>query len=334
PGRDNILAVLPAGPAAPPGPPLMWEAHQDTVPVDGMVIDPFRAEIRDGRVYGRGACDVKGGMAAMLTAVARLAAERPTRMPAIVVACTVDEENGFTGAEALVRGIGSELAPLLPGPPSACIVLEPTLLEVVVAHRGVVRWRCSTTGRAAHSADPSRGDNAIYKMAHVVVALEKYLRDVLPGLAHHPLCGRPTMSVGTIAGGSGVNIVPDQAMIEIDRRLIPGESPNDAIRHIEDYLLAQGAPPTHHGAPFLCDTGLSDGPNGPLAARLIAAGAVGRPIGVPYSTNASAYAAAGIPTVVFGPGSIQQAHTVDEWIAVEQLAAAVEVFMRLGRGEL
>jgi acetylornithine deacetylase len=255
-------------------------------------------------------------------------------MPAIVVACTVNEEAGFSGALGLADGIARSLASFLPGRPTACIVTEPTELTPVVAHKGVVRWRCHTTGKAAHSSEPARGDNAIYKMAQVVTALEHYVDVTLGQSPADPFCGGATLSVGTIHGGTGVNTVPDSATIDIDFRTLPAEDPQQAWRDVQAFLRARSelSFPVTHDPPHLEVAGLAAEKNGPLAARLIAAGAVAPPIGVAFSTNATAYAAAGIPTVVFGPGSIQQAHTADEWIAVEQLEAAVEILLRLAGG--
>ncbi|MCE9552700.1 MAG: M20 family metallopeptidase [Planctomycetes bacterium] len=334
PGRDNLLAKLPAGPDAKPGTVLLLEAHQDTVSIEGMTVDPFIPTVRDGRVFGRGACDVKGGLAAVLAAVARLAQERPPNMPAIVVACTVNEEAGFSGAQGLAEGLRGPLASFLPGMPTACIVAEPTELVPVVAHRGVVRWRSHTTGRAAHSSEPSHGDNAIYKMARLVTALQTYAEVTLPQSHPDPFCGGATLSVGTIQGGSGVNTVPDSATIEIDHRTLPQEDPRNACRKVQAFLANRSDLPfeVRHDPPHLCVGGLNSQDNGDLAAQLIAAGAAGPPVGVAYSTNATAYAAVGIPTLVFGPGSIAQAHTADEWIAIEQLHAAVEILVRLGGG--
>ncbi|MFO0906054.1 MAG: M20 family metallopeptidase [Pirellulales bacterium] len=338
PLRDNIVARLDG--AVPPeqgGPLLMLEAHQDTVPVDGMIIPPWTPDVRDGRVWGRGACDIKGGMASMLWAFSRLIDERPAGMPTIIMACSVNEEHGFYGARELAElwkspGPGA----LIPRTPDAVVVAEPTLLNVVVAHKGTVRWRCRTSGRAAHSSRPEQGDNAIYHMARVVAALESYAREVTPTLTRHRLVGTPTLSVGVVAGGISVNTVPDDCYIEIDRRVIPGEDPYEARAKVIDYI-AQHVPagtPVKHEDPFIAGRGLSDEHNGTLAEKL---GAVakrsggGLPQGVPYGTNAPAYAAAGAPTVVFGPGSIDQAHTCDEWVEVSQLVAAGEILYEFAR---
>src|SRR5690606_38465631 len=116
---------------------------------------------------------------------------------------------------------------------------EPTSLNVVVAHKGMVRWRCHTLGRTAHSSNPQLGENAIFHMAKVLAALERYQREVVGTLAEHPLCGRPTLNVGVIAGGLSVNTVPGSATIEIDRRLNPGEDPRAARQHVIDFIAAE-----------------------------------------------------------------------------------------------
>jgi len=337
PMRDNIVARLDGQvPASEGGPLILFEAHQDTVPVVGMTIEPWTPVVRDGRLYGRGSCDIKGGMTAMLGALARLAEERPRGMPTIVMACTVNEEHGYSGATALTK-MWSQAGSVIPRQPDAAIVAEPTQLQTVVAHKGVVRWRCRTHGRAAHSSQPHLGINAIFKMARVLEALERYQRDVAPTLGEHALCGRPTLSVGTITGGLSVNTVPDGCVIEIDRRLIPGEKPDDAYRHVLEYLAREigSDPAIEHEKPFLIGAGLLDRVNGPLAERMVTAAREAQiecaKIGVPFGTDAAAIAGAGVPSIVFGPGSIDQAHTADEWLALDQLVQASEALYRFGR---
>jgi acetylornithine deacetylase len=345
PGQDNLIARLDGDRRSPHGGPLVvFDAHQDTVPVEGMTIEPFRPAVRGGRLYGRGACDTKGGMAAMLAAVARLAELPPQARPTVVLAFTVNEECGFSGISTLVRQWQADPPP---GPesiparrPDAAVTAEPTGLSVVVAHKGAIRWRCHAHGRAAHSSHPEWGDNAIYKMARALGVLERYQRDVVGTLASHPLCGPATMSVGTIQGGVSVNTVPDQCTIEIDRRCPPGESPAAAQRHAIEYLAREaglGADLTHE-SPSMQGPPLSDADNGPLAERLAAAvremGGAGRTIGVPYATDAAFYCQSGVPAVVFGPGQIEQAHTPDEWIELDQLHAAAEIYYRFARSLL
>lgn len=194
PGRDNLLALIRGNPPAHDGGEfLLWDVHQDTVPVDGMTVDPFGGEVRDGRIYGRGASDVKGPMAAMLTGISRLlsADQPPGIFPTTVISFTVNEECGFTGVQALSdlwrKGaessseiVGGTISPaqMFPRPPDAAIVAEPTDFNVVVAHQGVVRWRCRTIGRAAHTSRPEAGINAIYGMAQIVAAIEQFHADL------------------------------------------------------------------------------------------------------------------------------------------------------------
>jgi acetylornithine deacetylase len=338
PKRDNIVARIDGARSASEGGSLvLFEAHQDTVPVDGMTIEPWTPVVRDGRLYGRGSCDIKGGLTAMLGAFARLAEERPSDMPTLLMACTVNEEHGYSGATALTE-LWSQAGSIIPRKPDAAVVAEPTGLQVVVAHKGVVRWRCHAHGRATHSSQPHLGVNAIFKMAPVLDALARYARDVAPGLGNHPLCGHPTLSVGIISGGVSVNTVPDCCTIEIDRRLMPGETPQEAYRHVLDYVKFQTGddPSIEHAEPFLIGFGLVDTANGALAESMAAAarraGIASQVVGVPYGTNAAAIAAAGVPSIVFGPGSIDQAHTADEWLSLDQLTQASEALYQFGRG--
>jgi acetylornithine deacetylase len=337
PRRANILAgIVGSPPPAAGGEVLVFEAHQDTVPVDGMRIAPWSPVVQDERVYGRGACDVKGGMACMLTAFARLARERPVGMPTLVMACSVNEEHGFTGAHQMAQLWAAGECDFIPRVPDGVLVAEPTELDVVVTHKGVARWRCRTRGRAAHSARPETGHNAIFDMARVLLALEDYATDTVLTLGQHPLLGRPTLSVGVITGGISVNTVPDACVVEIDRRLLPEEDGWQAREHVIRYIAARcpGAQ-MEHEPPFLLTPGFSDQHNAGLARRVgflaQACGAPGRQIGVPYGTDAPAFEQAGAPTVVFGPGALAQAHTDDEWISIEQLRMATEIYYRLGR---
>ncbi len=331
PGRFNVIARL----ARRPSPvTILLDAHQDTVPVAGMTIPPFEPRLAEGRLYGRGACDVKGGMAAMLAAFARLAETPPATAANVVMSCTCDEESGASGVRDLVRlwSDPNRSGSWLGAPPDFAIVAEPTDLHVVVAHRGAVRWKLQTTGRACHSSRPQDGVNAIYKMAHVLECLERYAQELPRLVATHPLCGAATISVGRIAGGAGVNTVPDECQIEIDRRVLPGEDPRQVIPQVREYLSQRLDVDFEMLPPWLDGATLSDAHNGPWANRLLdAVQQVAGPrqkIGVPYGTNASRISAAGVPAVVFGPGSIAQAHTADEWISTAEVRQASEIYYR------
>ena len=333
PKRDNILARL-NGSRDPldGGSLLVFEAHQDTVPVDGMTISPWLPEIRDGKLFGRGSCDIKGGMACMLTAIARLATERPSNMPTIVMACSVNEEHGYSGAVEMADLWQRGESKLVPRIPDGVIVAEPTELNVVVAHKGVVRWKCHTVGTACHSSMPESGDNAIYRMGQVIGVLKRYAEEIAPSQGEHALVGRPTLSVGTISGGISVNTVPDQCTIEIDRRVLPGEDPFEAQRQVIDYVSAalEGDSLVRHDDPYIASKGLDNILNADFAPRLAAVAAEfhcpAQLTGVPYGTDAPAFNSVGAPTVVFGPGALDQAHTCDEWIAIEQLHKAVDSY--------
>jgi acetylornithine deacetylase len=336
PARENILARLDGD--TPPdqgGQLILFEAHQDTVPVDGMTIEPWTPAVRDGRIYGRGSCDIKGGMTAMLGALARLAEERPKGMPTIVMACTVNEEHGYTGATALKSLWAAGAKSIVPRKPDAAVVAEPTSLNVVVAHKGALRWRCHTQGRATHSSQPHQGDNAIYKMARVIQAFEAYHREFVPTLPKHKLCGGATLSVGTIQGGLSVNTVPDLCTIEIDRRMIPGEEWSGVFKQITDYIAGRIDFPIVHDDPYMKGSTLAEGANAAVASRMAEAarGVIGRceQVGVPYGTDASTISASGVPSIVFGPGCIDQAHTCDEWLPLNELELASEALYQFGR---
>ena len=221
------------------------------------------------------------------------------------------------GAKALSRlwiDEGANAKEYFPRPPDAAIVAEPTELNVVIAHQGQVRWRCHTIGRAAHTSRPDAGVNAIYAMANVVKAIEHYHIELSTSGAEHPLCGRPSVCVSTIHGGVGINTVPERAMIEIDRRLAPGESPEAAYKDLVRYVSEQadiGQCRVEHDEPFMQSNGLVDQNNQALAERLSRIvhkqDRASELVGVRFGTDAAAIAATGVPTVVFGPGSIDQA---------------------------
>jgi acetylornithine deacetylase len=330
PGRDNLLAWYEA-----PGArrQILFDVHQDTVPTDGMSIPPFAAELAQGRLSGRGACDVKGSMAAMLAAFARLVRERPPGAASVLLACTVDEEFTHTGSSRLaVTPHGAELA----------IVAEPTSLNLVHCHKGVLRWKIRTKGIAAHSSTPHLGASAIYRMAPVLERLEKYAA-ALAASRPDPILGSPTLSVGRIEGGQSVNVVPDWCEIEVDRRLIPGEDAMTALNAVNDLATALFEDPRSVEVmqPWVHMPALAPQAAGWLEPLAIAiATATGRRpsiTGVPFGTDAGPLSATGLPCVVFGPGDIAQAHTKDEWIELDQVQLAArayfEIAVQLGRCE-
>lgn len=324
PRRDNIIARVDSTDAQRT---YLFEVHQDTVPVEAMTVDPFGGEVRDGKLYGRGACDVKGSMAVMLRVLERLANEKPPGAASLILACTVDEEHTFLGVQELVKKVKADFA----------VVAEPTKLQIVDAHKGVVRWKVRTPGRACHSSRPEQGVNAIYRMGKLLGAIEEYAKE-LHATKADPRLGSPTLSVGRIDGGVSVNTVPDDCVIEIDRRLLPGENPADAPRDFEQFLKRHPA----IDFPFNCEpVWLNCPPLNPVGSAELTqrlGKAIDRVVGahtvhaVPFGTDASTIADAGIPAVVFGPGDIAQAHTCDEWIEIAEMEKAEAILWNLLTG--
>lgn len=321
PGRPNVIAVLPGRDASRR---IVLEAHMDTASVEGMTIEPFEPHVADGKLYGRGSCDTKGGLAAMMHAVASLAAEGAVPPCEVWLAAVADEEHSFRGVTRLCEGLKAE----------AAVVAEPTSLRLVAATKGVLRFRIVTRGIAAHSSKPHLGRSAITAMARVVLAFEEATR-ALEGRTH-PLLGTATCSIGLIHGGRQINIVPDECAIEVDRRLLPGES---AAEVLAGYRRLAGAIPgvdVEVEAPMLSDEPLETDPGSRLvrcaAAALADAGLDSAAVGVPYGSDASKLARAGIPSIVFGPGSIDQAHAAVEFVDCQQVEQAVEFYRRFALG--
>ena len=325
PGRENVIARY-ESPARSKR-VVLFDAHQDTVPVDGMTIEPFRPDVAGGRLYGRGSCDVKGGMAAMLLAFKRLVLERPEGAASVVMACTVDEEFTHIGSSNLAEDpVGADVA----------IVAEPTRLDLVDRHKGAVRWKIRAKGVACHSSTPQLGRNAIYRMAEVVQVLAQHAEELAQSRPD-PVLGAPSLSVGRIEGGQSVNVVPDWAEIEIDRRVIPGESLDEARDQVRRALEAKLGSiddleilvPWVRMPPLSPKSGAWVEPISVAITR-----AIGRKpavVGVPYGTDAGPLAAAGLPGFVFGPGDIAQAHTKDEWIELDQVRTAVDAYFEIAR---
>ena len=308
PNRANLLARL-----APRGQTrrrILLVPHLDTVGADDAQLMPRR---KYGRIWGRGACDTKGSVAVMLMALCELA-QRNTRPSdtEIIFAGVVDEENVQAGSRALAAsGLKADLA----------IVGEPTRLQVVTAHKGDVWLRLETHGKSAHGARPELGRNAVHQMARIVDALET---DYAARLRkrRHPLLGAATVNVGSIAGGSQPNIVPDACIISVDRRTLPGETEVQVRREIAAFLRGKKLRATLDSTKGVACLPMETNPGLPLVQDLLRAARQRRAVGVDFFCDAAVLAAGGIPSVVFGPGDIAQAHTADEWIAMEALERA------------
>jgi len=319
PGRPNLLATFRG---KDPTRAMLLDAHTDTVAVDGMIVSPFEPTIRDGKLYGRGACDTKGPMAAMLLGLRRVRDEDGQPPITVYFGATCNEESGASGASALAARLTQ--TGFTPRPEFA-LVAEPTDLKIVHMHKGDLCLEIATHGVAAHSSAPELGVNAIYKMAQVIIRLQN---EVIPSLTaiKHPQLGSPTLSVGIISGGSQVNIVPEYCRIQVDRRLVPGEEQEELVKQmagnesctVSEYYPALGQPidsPASRHLAAACQRALGS------SEFTVAA----------YTTNAGFYEAVGIPSLVIGPGSIKQAHTKDECIELKELERGVELFAEVIR---
>ena len=306
PERANVLArLIPSGRTRQR---ILLAPHLDTVGGESPAM--FRLREKPGRLYGRGACDTKGSVAAMMVAVVELARSsgRP-KQTEIVFAGLADEENGQGGSRALVaKGFKADLA----------IVGEPTLLQAVTAHKGDLWLQLETRGRAAHGSRPDLGRNAVHEMARIVDWLETTYAAALRQ-RRHPLLGHPTVSVGAIAGGTQPNIVPDRCRISIDRRTIPGETEASVRREIKSLLHSHAVKAELLNIRNAPCPALETELKLPLVQRFLASIGQRRAVGAHYFCDAAVLAQGGIPSVVFGPGDIAQAHTADEWISLRQL---------------
>jgi acetylornithine deacetylase len=323
PGRPNVLTTVPGTPG---GPHLLFEAHTDTVPPSHGQDEPFNPRLQGDRLYGRGSCDTKASVSAMLLAVESLLPIQKRRAT-VSLAFTMGEEFGHAGVKHLIAsGFRCD----------AAVVGEPTGLDVVPAHKGILRWKMVTTGRAAHSSNPEEGCNAILKMAAVLQVLEEKL---IPRLRQrrHPLLGSPTLSVGRIEGGLQVNVVPDRCTIEVDRRLLPGETWATVRDELEEVLAPlRAADPDLQlliQEPYQHLVSLDTPGDAPIVR--LAREAVRRIDGehpvraVAFGTDAAELSAAGIPSVVLGPGDIAQAHTSDEYVAIQQVMKAAAIYREI-----
>jgi acetylornithine deacetylase/succinyl-diaminopimelate desuccinylase family protein len=319
PDRSNLLVRL--SPKQQPRHRVLLAPHLDTVGGPEIPGTLFTPVLKDDRLYGRGACDTKGSVAAMFSALCAVARDQPPAETEIIFAGLVDEESGQAGSRKLAaERFKADLA----------VVGEPTRLKVVTAHKGVLWLRLATTGKAAHGARPELGRNAVHAMARIVDALETIYAGQLRR-RQHPLLGQPTVNVGAINGGSQPNIVPSRCTISIDRRTLPGEHDATVCKEIKALLKSKGLSASFEslqGGPCLP---LETSATLPLVSQFMSVARQRTPVGVDYFSDAAILAAGGIPSVLFGPGDIAQAHTPDEWISITSLEKAERLLIRFLR---
>jgi acetylornithine deacetylase len=315
PGRPNVIGIL-EGRA--PGRSIMFCGHMDTVGVDGMEA-PFTPVERDGKLYGRGSQDMKSGIAAMIDAV-RIVAERGLDRGRIIIAAVVDEEYESIGADALVARWNADLA----------IVTEPTDLTVGVAHKGFAWIEIETTGKAAHGSRPHEGRDAIVYMARVLGALEALDRE-LQARPPHPLMGTASLHASLISGGQELSSYPARCLLQMERRMVSGESGDTAGAEIAQILdrLARDVDQFRAEARIRFARPSYEVPAGhPLPQMVIdALHALGRRserVGMSFWTDAAVLGAAGIPTVLFGPSGAGL-HGRDEYVHIADVLVCRDV---------
>jgi len=321
PGRPNVVAKMGL---SKPSRRIIIEGHLDTQGIHGMIVPPFEGRIEGGRIYGRGACDMKGPMAAALVNVS------PSRLQKfadagveLVFIGAVGEETGNLGAIELANGgVGAD----------EILVLEPTDLHIVHAHKGAFWFEVEIKGLAAHGSNPQKGLNAIKAMTRVIELIEE---QVSKSTHVSKLLGRPTVNIGTIRGGSSVNIVPDQCVIQVDRRTTPGEEGAAILKSIRasletmvsrDIFKGFELRTIKEGVPFetLADTSLVRR----LSASCEAVGVKAITEGAAWYSDAGPFSRTCREVAVFGPGSIAQAHTVDEFIEIAELIKGAHIIDR------
>jgi acetylornithine deacetylase len=322
PGRPNVVAVLDG---REPGPVLMFCGHLDTVGVAGME-RPFEPRHRDGRLYGRGAQDMKGGVAAMVGAARELVEGGGLARGRLILAAVVDEEHASIGAEALAARWRAD----------AAVVTEPTDLDIAVAHKGFEWIEVETRGRAAHGSRPREGRDAILRMGRVLGQLEALDRR-LQSTPMHPLLGTASLHASTIAGGQELSTYPERCTLQVERRTLPGEPPDAGFQEVQAILarLRRDDEEFEGDARLLFSRGpYAIEPSHPLPETLARAaakaGCTPRRIGMSFWSDAAILGAAGIPSVLFGPGGAGL-HSPGEYVRVDDVRRCRDVLAALAR---
>lgn len=312
-GRPNVAAEV----GAADGPTLALCAHLDTVSTEGMTIPPFEPRVEDGRLYGRGAYDMKGGLAAVMAAAAALA-ERGDLPGRVLLALVSDEEHESIGAAHFVERHSAD----------ACIVTEPTDDRLMLAHKGFVWARIRTEGRAAHGSRPDLGVSAIAKMGRIIAELDRLDREDLR-MRVDDRVGPASMHPSRVRGGVGLSTYAPECTLEVERRTLPGETAKTVRAELESAVRAAGEEAEidlwFERAPLTCD------PDAPIARAVREAarevtGATPEETGIAFWTDAAIFAGAGIPALLYGPGG-EGAHAAVEWVDLESVRECARVLV-------
>jgi acetylornithine deacetylase len=319
-GRPNVVGVIEG---RSPGRSLMFCGHLDTVGVIGMA-EPFKPVERDGRVYGRGAQDMKGGLAAMISAAESIAKAGGLEAGRLIVACVIDEEYESLGAEALVSNWKAD----------AAVITEPTDMVIGIGHKGYQWVEIETKGVAAHGSLPQEGRDAIFRMGRVIAHLEALSRR-LQSLPPHPMLGTASLHASLINGGRELSTYPDHCSLRVERRTIIGEPENSALTEVEEILevLKEEDPEFEGAAKMLFGQPPYETPSGHVLPEALenAVRRLGRKTnrsGMTFWTDAAILGKAGIPTVVFGPGGAGL-HGLNEYVLVDHVLACRDALASL-----
>jgi acetylornithine deacetylase len=323
PGRENIICFFPGKDSKKI---LLFEAHMDTVSIPNHARSNLVPTVEGKKMYGRGACDTKGSLAAMICAIKSVIEEHGELPISVYFVGAVDEEYRAKGIYNFIKkGITADGA----------VVGEPTGLDIVIAHKGVYRFQLNTMGKSVQSSAPHNGINAIYKMMDILHIIREDLPISYKGKGNS-LVGDPTVSVGIIHGGNEVNTVPNFCSITIDRRVVPGETLKDVETEFQQVLdKAKSNDPEFSGSieNAFFDPPLATDAQTHIVSVIkkicISVKNKGQIVGVPYGSDASKLAQLGIPTIVLGPGDISQAHTAEEYVDLEELEQAEEIYRQL-----
>ena len=316
PRRANCVAEVGVGKA----PSIVFCAHLDTVSTVGMTIPPFEGRVEGNRVYGRGSYDMKGSAAAILCAAAALARESfPGR---VLVALVADEEYASMGAQDFLKRHKAD----------ACVLTEPSEGRLILAHKGFIWVEITTKGRAAHGSRWDLGVSAIGKMGRIIAAVERFDQQELRKRTH-PLVGPASQHCSLIQGGSGLSTYAEKCTMKLERRTLPGEEPAKVLKELEAVIRSAGE--EAEVRLLLTQPPLSCEANSRIAAsvREAATAVTGRGpevAGVSYWMDAALFAAAGIPTVNYGPGG-EGAHAAVEWVDLDSVVACAKVLVETAR---
>jgi acetylornithine deacetylase/succinyl-diaminopimelate desuccinylase family protein len=325
PGRSNVIVTLDSKSGRHDGPTLLFNGHMDVVQVgQGWTFDPFGGEVEGDLMYGRGACDMKAGLAAMLVSAKAVVDSGVKLTGRLLITCVVDEEGPGVGTQQVLKdGITADYA----------IIGEPTSLTVVIASKGDVTFEVKTLGKAAHSSRPEEGVNAITKMRRIMETIDKYSKKV--GAKTHPILGHPTVSIDMIEGGVSPWIIPESCRIVVDRRMIPGETfdqvkdelatlvkelqEQDKEMKLEVSYIETDEPAEISRKERIVQTTVDIATT--MLGRTAEVGGISGTTDARFIVNH-----AKIPAVIFGPGSLSQAHKPNEYVSINETYLAAKIY--------